>query len=453
MSRTLFPPPPRAEVDTADAAYVETLSRVLEYGEAVTAGDSLSVGAQKTTRELLNFTVVHSSPRDRLIYNAPPFKLLVAVARFVWMMGGSDRLADIAFYEPKVSRFTDDDISVPGSNYGQRILHPRPGLNQLEAAIERLVEDRHTRRAAISIYHPEDVVRKSKDIPCAFGLFYHIRGDVLHATTVMRSNNSYILLPYNLFEFSLLAEVVATKVKVPLGSLTHTALSMHIYEEHLDAARKVVDDYFKRRTGLRRVSIPEMPAEPNPLQQIGKLVTIESDLRYESQGLTGSNIEEWISKGNELNPYWRQLYYLLLLHVVAQKSHFLRSNLKQQEIALDALDSVIEQPWKSFLPQGIFEPTGEEISGVEGLAALELPPGVGAAKIIQFHSTRGHRQLREQVKEYERASGDRVSWEEFGELEIYYADRIEGVAARDEVAITKEEIIQVLQGIRQDGEE
>lgn len=453
MSRTLFPPPPHVEVDTADGAYVETLSRVLDYGEAVTAGDSLSVGAQKTTRELLNFTVVHSSPRERLICNAPPFKLLVAVARFVWMMGGSDRLADIAFYEPKVSRFTDDGISVPGSNYGQRILHPRPGLDQLKAAIDRLIKDRHTRRAAISIYHPEDVVRLSNDIPCAFGLFYHIRGDVLHSTTVMRSNNAFILLPYNLFEFSLLAEVVATEVKVPLGSLTHTALSMHVYEEHVDAARKVVDEYFKRRTGLKRVSIPEMPADPDPLQQIKDLVIIESNLRHESQGLTGSNIEEWISKGNELNPYWQQLYYLLLLHVVTEKSYFLRSNLRQQEIALDALDSVIEQPWRSFLPQEIFEPKGEGMNGVEGLAALELPPGVGTAKIIQFHSTRGHRQLREKVKEYERESGDRVSWEEFGELEISYADRIEGVAARDEVAITKEDIIQVLQGIRHHGEE
>jgi len=122
-------------------------------------------------------------------------------------------------------------------------------------------------------------------------------------------------------------------------------------------------------------------------------------------------------------------------------------------MALDALDSVIEQPWKSFLPQGIFEPKGEGINVIEGLAALELPPGVGAAKIIQFHGTRGHRQLRERVKEYERESGDTVSWEEFGELEIYYADRIEGVAARGEVAITTEEIVQVLQGIRQDGEE
>ncbi|HEX8494457.1 MAG TPA: thymidylate synthase [Pyrinomonadaceae bacterium] len=451
MARTLFPPPPHVLVDSADAAYVETLSRILDYGEAVTAGASLSVGSQKSTRELLNFTVVHSSPRDRLIYNAPPFKLLVAVARFVWMMAGSDRLADIAFYEPKVSRFTDDEISVPGSNYGQRILHPRPGLDQLRAAIDRLIKDPHTRRAAISIYHPEDVVRQSPDIPCAFGIFYHIRGDVLRATTVMRSNNAFVLLPYNIFEFSLLAEVVATEVNVPLGPLTHTALSMHIYEEHVEAAGKVVDGFFKQRAGLKRVSLPEMPSDPNPLSQIKDLVIIEASLRHESQGLTGSNIEEWITKGNKLNSYWRQFYYLLLLHVVTQKSHFLRANLRQQELALDALDSVIDPPWKSFLPEGIFVAKGEEVGGVDGLAALELPPGLGAAKIIQFHSTRGYQQLNEKVDEYEDESGDIVSRQEFGKLQIYYADRIEGVAARDEVAITKEEIVQVLQGIRQDG--
>ena len=141
----------------ADSAYAETLRSVLENGLEATAGASLSVGAGKPSKEILNFSCVLSQPRKRLPHNpARKLNLPAAVARFVWMMAGSDRLADIAFYEPKVSFFSDDGIAVPGSSYGQRILRSRPGLNQLESAIARLKQDPASRRAAISIYHPED---------------------------------------------------------------------------------------------------------------------------------------------------------------------------------------------------------------------------------------------------------------------------------------------------------
>jgi thymidylate synthase len=72
----------------------------------------------------------------------------VAVARFVWMVSGDDRLADIRFYEEAVTYFSDNQISVPGSNYGTRLFQPRPGLNQIEGVIARLKEDPETRRAA-----------------------------------------------------------------------------------------------------------------------------------------------------------------------------------------------------------------------------------------------------------------------------------------------------------------
>lgn len=119
MSRSLFDPTSYLQVDDADAAYAETLSRVLDHGEVVKGGESLSVGAGKDSHELLNYSVVLSNPREKLIFNeVRRIYLPGAVARFVRMMAGSDRLADIAFYEPKVKSFSDDGIAVPGSSYG-----------------------------------------------------------------------------------------------------------------------------------------------------------------------------------------------------------------------------------------------------------------------------------------------------------------------------------------------
>jgi thymidylate synthase len=435
------------EAGDADAAYAETLSRVLDNGEVVTGGNSLSIGAGKSSHELLNYSVVLSNPREKLIFNeARRIYLPAAVARFVWMMAGSDRLADIAFYEPKVKSFSDDGIAVPGSSYGQRIMRARPGLNQLEAVIGRLTEDPQSRRAAISVYQPEDAVRSSCDIPCTFGLSYHIRRGKLHATTLMRSNNAFLLLPYNIFEFSLLAEVVAAELNVPLGSLTHYALSMHIYEHEVAKSREIIAGY-KRLPSIEHTPVPGVPADSNPLEQIRNLVILEADLRHASEGLTGSNIVEWVDKAEgKLDQFWKQFYYLLLLHVVSHKCGLLRSDLVQRSNALETLESVIEEPWKSYLTKGAFEVEGAVVSSVGKL----ISPGYEPAKVITLRDARAHRELRERAEEYERENQVKISWQQFGLLEERFADQ---VAARDGKPINKEAFAQAVTELRRDGEE
>lgn len=446
MTRSLFEPQAYIQVGDADAAYAETLSRVLDHGEVVTGGTSLSIGAGKNSHELLNYSVVLGNPREKLIFNeARRIYLPSAVARFVWMMAGSDRLADIAFYEPKVQSFSDDGIAVPGSSYGQRIMRARPGLNQLEAVIGRLADDPQSRRAAISVYQPEDAVRESCDIPCTFGLSYHIRRGAVHATTLMRSNNAFILLPYNVFEFSLLAEVVAAELHVPLGSITHYALSMHIYEHDVPKSKEVIAGY-KQLSNVNRNPVPGIPAGSKPLDQIKNLVILEAELRHASEGLTGSNVEEWLSKAEEkLDPYWRQFYYLLLLHVVSHKCGLLRSDLMQRAIALETLESVIEEPWKSYLTKGTFQVEGAAASSVGKL----ISPNYEPAKVIPLRSTRAYRELCERADEYERDNNVRILRQEFGALEERFADRI---AARDGRPISQEEFVQALREISRDAE-
>src|SRR5436305_1693636 len=94
---------------TADDAYGTTLMDVLDQGYVCRQEKgSQSVGSGRESREILNYSVRISCPRERLVFNAKRrLNLPAAIARFVWMMAGSDRLADIAFYEEKVRFFSD----------------------------------------------------------------------------------------------------------------------------------------------------------------------------------------------------------------------------------------------------------------------------------------------------------------------------------------------------------
>jgi thymidylate synthase len=322
-----------------DEAVVKTLDDLLTWGKEVRAGTSLSVGSGRRSRDIANYMITVDEPWDRLIWN--PYRKLdlpLAAARFVWMMAGSNRLADIAFYDERVRFFSDDGVSVPGSNFGQRILQPQPGVNQLDAAITLLRNDSATRRAVISVYHALDCGRDSRDIPCLLSIAYSIRDGTLHATTLMRSNNAFGLLPYNLFELSLLAEIVAAELNLPLGPLTHFALSMHLYEEDVPTAQRVTTE------PLRRVGRPlpiRIPYKPAPLRQVQHLVALEMAMRYASAALNEKAAREWLARSQEeLQEPWRSLFTLLLLQATGK-----RGDEEAHRVVLESL----AEPWRSYL--------------------------------------------------------------------------------------------------------
>ena len=323
--------------------------------------------------------------------------------------------------------------SSPGSNYGQRLLQPRPGLNQLQAVIERLRSDPSSRRAAMSIYHPEDAVRHSRDIPCAFGVLYHVRANMLHATTIMRSNNAFVLLPYNIFEFSLLAEIVSAELKVSLGSLTHYAGSMHVYENDMKSSIEVIE-HSSNVDVARPKTMPEMPRN-GAVEQVRELVRLEAELRHGSAGIGSENIEEWIDKGvNRLESYWRQMYFLLLLHVARQN---------QSTGALDSLQSSIESPWKDYLPKDSFV-VDEEGTPQKELFQLELS-GPTPSNVIPLHKTNAHLALRRCAEEWEGEYGEKIPWQAFVELEEHYTSKI--AARGDQGDIPREEFASVIEKI------
>ena len=288
----------------AEAAWRATLADLDDRG--------LRLDGEKPSRELLGYSIVIERPRWRLIDNdVRPLPLISAVARFVWMMAGNGRLADISFYEPQVERFTDDGLSVPGSNYGARLRQPYPGSDQVRGAIDRLRDgdsevagaDGKLRRPANVIWRPEDALRTSKDIPCAFGLFYFPRDDKLLTQLVMRSNNAVALMPFNIFEFTLLAEVVAVEAGLDLGPFRVDAMSMHIY------------DWDEERVGQILASpagaggeMPPIPAGSNALEQLDLLARREAELRHQLHELADESLGQALARGEGLDAYWRPFF-------------------------------------------------------------------------------------------------------------------------------------------------
>jgi thymidylate synthase len=285
----------------ADAAIHHTLSDIMRDGLVTDTTDD-------GQRELIGYQTGLARPLARItVHSCRPLNITSAIARFAWMVGGNDRLADIAFYEPKVRNYSDDQLTVPGSDYGRRIMQPRPGLNQLTGVVARLREDPNSRRAATVIWNPEDAVRQSNDIPCAFGTFYHIRQESLVATTIMRSNNAFLLLAYNIFEFSLLAELIASELELPFRTYIHWSASMHVLNRESDRARALV----QAGPSVSR-EMPTMPSEVSPIAQARLLAVHEAQLRQSSGRDEALRVRD--AAAADLHPYWLAFFDVLAVH-------------------------------------------------------------------------------------------------------------------------------------------
>jgi len=305
--------------------YRETLAAILMDGALVDAVSGTSAGAGRSTLECRNYSFELASGRDRILtLEANHVRATLAVGRFFWMMAGNDRLDDIRFYgsdglkgdrKAGVGKFSDDGLSIPGSNYGQRLFRPRPGVDQVAACIELVRDDPNTRRAAMTVYQPEDAGRDSGDVPCTFGVLLGPRDGLLHQTVVMRSNNAWMLLPYNIFEFSLLGEIIASETKLEVGTYHHFAVSMHLYESDVPKA-------FSAVSGPAFVMTPfgEMPT--NSLSRVREMCKWESWVRYASAGFTKREADAELRRTKSFGEYWAQFARVALYKALQNYDKF-----------------------------------------------------------------------------------------------------------------------------------
>ena len=73
----------------------------------------------------------------------------------------------------------------------------------------------------------------TKDLPCTISLQYLIREGALHCIVYMRSNDLWLGFPYDVFCFTAFQTKLAMELGVKLGTYTHIAGSLHLYERNL----------------------------------------------------------------------------------------------------------------------------------------------------------------------------------------------------------------------------
>ena len=151
-----------------------------------------------------------------------------AEAEWKWYLSGDPDATEIAKRAPIWKNYMDENGMVR-SNYGWQWLRK----NQLQQVINKLIEDKNTRQAVVTIYDGKEIGWYQKDTPCTLSVHFQIINDELCMTVNMRSNDLWYGFCNDQYCFSKLQEMVAAKLEIKVGWYYHFASNLHLYNDFL----------------------------------------------------------------------------------------------------------------------------------------------------------------------------------------------------------------------------
>ena len=194
------------------------------------------------TKELLGQTVTLTNPRARVVLAAARrWSFPLAIGEFCWHASASDDVDTLAYYAARWRKFSADGRTVRGSCYGRRIFgRGRDGRSRWDMLLALLREDPESRRAVIDLSGHDVLDPSAPDVSCTSTFQVFVRNRLVHAVVHMRSNDAVWGLPYDVFLFTMLQEMLARTLRLDLGVYVHGAASLHLYERHTALARRVL---------------------------------------------------------------------------------------------------------------------------------------------------------------------------------------------------------------------
>ena len=208
--------------ETANIAYECIHDDILRYGTDF--GD---------TKALFNVGFYILNPLDNVITNRErKWNLEYARAEWQWYLTGDRNITKLGKIYGKIPpiwiKMADDDGNV-NSNYGYQWQRKR----QLNQMILKLKLDKDTRQACISIYDGKEHHKYSNDTPCTYAVQFTIVKGNLDMCVTMRSNDLWYGFCNDQYQFSMLQQLVASRLDIPVGTYYHFAHNLHLYNDKI----------------------------------------------------------------------------------------------------------------------------------------------------------------------------------------------------------------------------
>lgn len=216
--------------ETLDEAWLTWFEKMKECSDSIESRDG------QVAAEVINAITVLENPTKNIMTNqVRKLSMRYAIGEMLWYLSGNPELKAIQNYTKAWDRMSDNGKTV-NSNYGY-LIKDAYGFDQYEYCKQLLIKDKNSRQAIIHIKMPRDTIENpTKDLNCTVCLQFIVRDGKLYCTTYMRSNDLWLGFPYDVFQFTCIQIRMAMELGLDIGSYTHIAGSLHMYERDFKKA-------------------------------------------------------------------------------------------------------------------------------------------------------------------------------------------------------------------------
>lgn len=190
-------------------------------------------------KELINVNLVLTDPtRNTMLECGRKMSLRYALGELLWYNSRNNKASSIAKFSKFWTNIANKDGTI-NSNYGYCI-HDKFKFDQWKYVVDLLKKDPGSRQAVIHIKEARDLLKHPcKDVNCTIALQFFVNDGKLDMIVTMRSNDIWLGLPYDLFNFTCMQIQMAMELGIEIGTYYHNAASLHLYARDLDKFNKI----------------------------------------------------------------------------------------------------------------------------------------------------------------------------------------------------------------------
>lgn len=267
------------------------------------------------TREAIGaHLTLHRTNNNILTLPARKLNHHFMVAEFLWMISGQNHVGLIEPFNKSILIAADEGMTSFAGAYGPKI------IDQVPYVIDTLRKDPSSRQAVLTIWRERP--RASKDVPCTVSMQFFVRDKKLHMVTYMRSNDAWLGLPYDVFNFTTLQKYVASALYGnghcdDVGEYHHMVGSMHLYERDVEKAKAVLHDSGNYRP------LPEMEFfhsdatkdMPRVMAAFTELASIAPEAKKTNTRYDKTWRDAWLERYRDLPEPWKGMLKMLTTRV------------------------------------------------------------------------------------------------------------------------------------------
>jgi hypothetical protein len=178
--------------------------------------------------ELLNTRLVIPGGKSIIQSAGRRFNYRAMAAEGLWNLQPTNDVTFLKMYVSHISNFCDGEDHANWA-YGPHIRAP------LMLAANALVLDPYSRQAIATTGNVQGTPKNSP--PCLTSVQFFVRHGELGMTVNMRSNDVFLGLPLDIFQFSMWHTFMAAHLGLPLGPYVHQSASLHLYDRDVKKAQ------------------------------------------------------------------------------------------------------------------------------------------------------------------------------------------------------------------------